>query len=98
MYIPKDKSQRADYLKKVESVANLETEIKMLREDKKAIVDDAVEKYGVTPKEFNAVVKVQLDKNKIEDEIEERATAVANHEILTGQREYPEDSTEEEEK
>ena len=39
MYIPKDKEQRKDYLKKVESVANLETEIKMLREDKKAIVD-----------------------------------------------------------
>lgn len=91
MYIPKDKTQRKDYLQKVQNVANLENEIKMLREDKKAIVDDAVEKYGVTPKEFNAVVKVQIDKNKIEDEIEERATALSNHEILTGQRKYPEE-------
>lgn len=89
MYIPKGKNERADYLNKIKNAANLEQEIKMLREDKKAIVDDAVEKYGVTPKEFNAVVKVQIDKNKIEAEIEERSTAVANYEILTGQREAP---------
>lgn len=91
MYIPKEPEKREQYLKLVERVVALTREIDTLREDIKGEREAAVEMYGVTAKEFNAVVKVAYDKAKIEDQREDLDTAISNFEILTGEREEPEE-------
>lgn len=87
MYIPKDKNKREQYLKLVERVVQLQREMDTLREDIKGEREAAVEMYGVSSKEFNAVVKVAYDKSKAEDQREDIDTAISNFEILTGERE-----------
>ena len=66
-------------------------EVETLREDIKNNAEIAIEEYPLTKKEYNALVKAALDKAKLEDQVEELSTTISNFEILSGDREYPEE-------
>jgi len=94
--LPKQPELRAKLLKLVQESVQFTREIETLREDIKNNAEIAIEKYPVTKKEYNALVKAALDKAKLEDQIEELSTTVSHYEILTGEREAPEEEQSEE--
>lgn len=87
MFIPKEVEKKAMFLKSVNQCANYLREIDTLKEDIKQEKDAMVEMFGCTAADFNNVVKVVYDKNKVEDQVEKLSLSIANAEILLGERE-----------
>lgn len=87
MFIPKEAEKRAMFLKSVNQCADYLREIDTLKEDIKQEKDAMVEMFGCTAADFNNVVKVVYDKNKVEDQVEKLSLSIANAEILLGERE-----------
>lgn len=94
--LPKQPELRQKLFKLIEESVQFHRELETLREDIKNNAEIAVEEYPVTKKEYNALVKAALDKAKLEDQVEEISTTLSHYEILTGDREYPEEEQSEE--
>ena len=90
--LPQTKEKREQLLTLVNESVQFHREVETLKDDIKNNGDVAVENFGLTKKQYNAVVKAALDKAKLEDTIEELATSVSEWEILIGDREAPEDT------
>ena len=89
--LPQTQEKREKLLKLVQESVQFHHELDTLREDIKNNAEIAIEEHPLTKKEYNALVKAALDKAKLEDQIEELSTIVNNFEILTGEREAPEE-------
>lgn len=87
MFIPREPNKRELFLKSVNTCVSYLREIDTLREDIKQEKDAMVEMFGCTAADFNNVVKVVYDKNKVEDQVEKLSLSIANAEILLGERE-----------
>lgn len=87
MFIPREPQKRELFLKSVNTCVNYLREIDTLKEDIKQEKDAMVEMFGCTSADFNNVVKVVYDKNKVEDQVEKLSLSIANAEILLGERE-----------
>ncbi|QDP64692.1 MAG: hypothetical protein GOVbin2917_7 [Prokaryotic dsDNA virus sp.] len=87
MFIPKDPQKKELFLKSVNTCVGYLREIDTLKEDIKQEKDAMVEMFGCTAADFNNVVKVVYDKNKVEDQVEKLSISIANAEILLGERE-----------
>ncbi len=87
MFIPKDPQKKELFLKSVNTCVGYLREIDTLKEDIKQEKDAMVEMFGCTAADFNNVVKVVYDKNKVEDQVEKLSLSIANAEILLGERE-----------
>lgn len=87
MFIPKEPSKRELFLKSINTCVGYLREIDTLKEDIKQEKDAMVEMFGCTAADFNNVVKVVYDKNKVEDQVEKLSLSIANAEILLGERE-----------
>lgn len=96
MFIPKEPNKREMYLKSVNQCVDYLREIDTLKEDIKQEREAMVEMFGCTAGDFNAIVKVVYDKNKVEDQLEKLQTSISNAEILLGEREAPEEEQSEE--
>lgn len=92
--LPKQPELREKLFKLIEETVQFHREVETLREDIKNNADIAIEEYPLTKKEYNALVKAALDKAKLEDQVEELSTTISNFEILSGDRDYPEDEEE----
>ena len=95
MFIPKEPNKKAMYLKSVNQCVDYLREIDTLKDDIKQEREAMVEMFGCTAGDFNSIVKVLYDKNKVEDQVEKLQTSISNAEILTGEREAPEEQSEE---
>ena len=89
--LPKQPELREKLFKLIEETVQFHREVETLREDIKNNAEIAIEEYPLTKKEYNALVKAALDKAKLEDQVEELSTTISNFEILSGDREYPEE-------
>lgn len=89
--LPKQPELREKLFKLIEETVQFHREVETLREDIKNNAEIAIEEYPLTKKEYNALVKAALDKAKLEDQVEELSTTINNFEILSGDREYPEE-------
>lgn len=89
--LPKQPELREKLLKLIEETVQFHREVETLKEDIKNNSDIAIEEYPLTKKEYNALVKAALDKAKLEDQVEELSTTINNFEILSGDRDYPEE-------
>lgn len=94
--LPKQPELREKLFKLIEETVQFHREVETLREDIKNNAEIAIEEYPLTKKEYNALVKAALDKAKLEDQVEELSTTISNFEILSGDRDYPEEEEEEE--
>jgi len=84
MSLPSSDVQRKKLLGYVNQSVVLMEEVDVLKEDIKNIGIMTKEELGIPSKEFNLLVKVAYDKSKVEDEIEQRQTAISEVEILNG--------------
>lgn len=89
--LPKQPELREKLFKLIEETVQFHHEVETLREDIKNNAEIAIEEYPLTKKEYNALVKAALDKAKLENQVEELSTTISNFEILSGDRDYPED-------
>lgn len=92
--LPKQPELREKLFKLIEETVQFHREVETLREDIKNNAEIAIEEYPLTKKEYNALVKAALDKAKLEDQVEELSTTISNFEILSGDRDYPEEEEE----
>ena len=84
--LPSDPKVREIIRKRIVEAASFLREIDVLREDIKQLSSATKEEYDISPKEFSGWVKAEYNKNKLEEEIEVRQTALAEHEILTNSK------------
>lgn len=86
MALPSDPKVREIVRKRVVEAAQFLREVDVLKEDIKELSSATKEEYDISPKEFSGWVKAEYNKNKLEEEIEVRQTALAEHEILTNSK------------
>lgn len=84
MNLPISQEQREKLKGYLSQSAQLMNEIDTLKEDIANVKSIVKEELGVPPKDYDYLVKVMYDKNKIEDEIEVRQSAISNVDILKG--------------
>lgn len=86
MALPSDVKVREIVRKRVVEAAQFLREIDILKEDIKQLKDATKEEYDIPPKEMAGWIKAEYDKNKLEAQLEDIQTSLAEHEILTGHK------------
>lgn len=82
MALPSDPKVRDIIRKRVKEAAQFLREMDILKEDIKQIKDACKEEYDIPPKEMGGWIKAEYDKNKLESQLEDIQTTLAEHDIL----------------
>lgn len=82
MNIPKSANSRKKLTSYIAQSVQLLNEKDTLTDDLKNISDIVKEELDLSSKEYNSLVKVSYDINRVQSEIEDRQTAISNSEIL----------------
>ena len=83
MALPSDPSARTVVNKRVLECVQLLNEMDGIKEDIKALGEACKEDYDMSPADFNNIVKVAYNREKVEQQVEKLQTSLAEAEILS---------------